>query len=363
MFQDEFTQLFCNYPSALDNKRIFSGLVKDLFPCNSLQANLIIALYEMNIHSDMAMTSVINNAFAFRFVKRLMDERGISRVHADWAVSIWCVCYGESILHKPSEIKINDMSKTGQPAITEEKTTTTKYQDLFVYKKSSDYDGYSVIGFNGENQRTIIFQNRFRNNGVVEISDSAFSKDSIQEAIFSDGYLRIGNRSFQDCTELSQVILPMSLKEIGDYAFSGCGMLSSVTLPINLQSIGKYSFASTAIKNIVFPALFWIDVGAFSDCKKLNNIKIPDNITKIPEKCFFGCEALTKITLSNTVDYIGSEAFMNCSGLMQITIPDEVSQIGKNAFIGTHSKFILQCSPGSYTEAYAQNNKLKYQLI
>ena len=364
MFQDDFYGLFRDYPDAITNKKVFSSLVKDLFPDQTMQANLIIALYDMKIHTELASTAIINNAFAYRFVKRLMDENGVTRMNADWAVSVWCVCYGKNYLRKPCEIEISSASATGRPAIMDEQSGATKYKDLFTYKKSSQYNGYAVNGFNGDNKNTIIFQNRYRNKDVVEVADAAFSEYEMQEAIFSEGYIRIGSRAFSGCTALAQVILPTSLKEVGDYAFASCGKLTSIALPQNLMQIGKYSFASTSIKTIAFPAsLLLLEEGAFSDCGKLNNLVIPQNIPQIPDKCFSGCTAIDKVTLCDNLDHIGEEAFCGCSRLMLITIPDSVNYIGEDAFSGTHEKFILQCSMGTYAEAYARKHKLKYQLV
>ena len=54
----------------------------------------------MDIHKEIENAVEINNAFAFRFVKRLTDEHGISRENAVRSVFVWCLCYGEKILGK-----------------------------------------------------------------------------------------------------------------------------------------------------------------------------------------------------------------------------------------------------------------------
>ena len=362
MVQDDFTKLLQNYGDRLNDRKSFNGLVKDYFLDNPLQANLIMALYDMKIQDEIKTTSSIGNAFAFRFVKKLMDENGTSRKNADWAVSIWCVCYGKNILNKPCDIQAFDPSNaTQRPSIVRE-TKVMTYKDLFSYKKASV--GYSVIGFSGENISTIIFQDRYNGESVTEIAENAFSEVKVTQAILSEGYLKISKGAFKNCTELSQVVLPMSLNQIEDNAFGGCIKLSSITLPVNLGQIGKYAFAGTSIKTVVFPeALYWLDEGAFSCCDKLNNIKIPRNTVAIPEKCFAKCSDLTKIQISDGVEAIGSEAFYECSNLMQISLPDSVTKIGEAAFAGTSNKFVLQCSMGSFAEDYARKHKLKYQLI
>lgn len=89
-----------------------------------------------------------------------MDDFGLSRVNADWIVSIWCQCYGEKVLGKKCDITVQ---KEGNgPAIQESvKVDGRQYGDLFDYAKSTDGKGLVVTGFHGAKKDTIIFQNTY----------------------------------------------------------------------------------------------------------------------------------------------------------------------------------------------------------
>lgn len=364
MFDDTLTQLFSLHQDKMDNRKVFYGIVKDSFPNEPMQANLLLTLYDMKIHEELQNTVGIGNAFAFRFVKRLMDEYGVSRKNADWAVSTWCVDYGKNVLGKNCEIQLVNYDTTSVPAITDEKQKSSVYTDLFTYGKSEVDDSYVVVSFNGENNNTVIFQNKYNGKKVTEIGKSAFVDSTLKEAIITDGYIRIGKQAFQGCLNLSQVIMPVTLKEISDYAFDGCNNLSTLMLPINLQQIGKYAFARTGLKKITFPSsLYWLDEGAFSDCDKIIEITIPKTIARIPDRCFANCDNLTKVKLEEGIEAIGNEAFRECYKILDITIPDSVTSIGENAFAEMHDKFLIQCSMGSYAEEYARKRKIKYQLV
>ena len=56
-----------------------------------------LAYEAMGIAQDIQKEELLNNTFAFRYVKQLMDDYGISRVNADWIVSVWCSCYGHKV--------------------------------------------------------------------------------------------------------------------------------------------------------------------------------------------------------------------------------------------------------------------------
>ena len=73
---------------------------------------------------------------------------------------------------------------------------------------------------------------------------------------------------------------------------------------------------------------------AFSNCKDLTSVTIPEGVTTIGDKAFNICKGLTSITIPNSVTYIGENAFSNCNGLTSVTIPNKVTEIGKCAFYG-----------------------------
>lgn len=82
MFEDDFSKMLRDYPAAVTDKKVFAGLMKDLFPGQQMQINLMNTTYELGIANEIAGVAHINNAFAFRFVKRLVDEYGVSRLNA-----------------------------------------------------------------------------------------------------------------------------------------------------------------------------------------------------------------------------------------------------------------------------------------
>ncbi len=365
MFEQNFEDMLRTYQAAIDDKKRFSGLVKDLFPDQAKTVNLLLMAYNMGIAQDMASAARISNTFAYRYVKQLVDDYGLSRLNADWIVSVWCVCYGQKILGKPCDITIQK-SGDKKPAIAAEGSSGSgkQYGDLFVYKKSSMGNGLAVTGFTGDKSQTIIFQNRSGNDHVVEIGDDSFAGTDMSEAILTEGISLIGKRAFARCKRLHQAVLPISIREIGDEAFAGCESLKSISLPLMMERIGDQAFAGTGLRTITYPkSLYWIGEGAFSNCQELDQITVPKNITMISKRMFEGCTGLKKITLHERLERIEDRAFFGCSSLDFVIIPDSVTFIGDGAFDCTDKQFIIQCSFGSYAEEYARKNRIKYQLV
>jgi len=61
---------------------------------------------------------------------------------------------------------------------------------------------------------------------------------------------------------------------------------------------------------------------AFSNCKELTSVSIPNNVTHIWYSAFENCTGLTSIKLSENLTMIGSSAFSGCDNLKEVHITD-----------------------------------------
>lgn len=71
-----------------------------------------------------------------------------------------------------------------------------------------------------------------------------------------------------------------------------------------------------------------IGSNAFSYCKRLTSIKIPDGVTSIGWDAFKECTGLTTLWMGNSVTSIWIGAFSGCTNLTSITIPESLPRIG-----------------------------------
>jgi len=363
MFEDSFADMLRQYPEAVTEKKRFFGLMKDYFPGQQMQINLINTTFDLGIVDELAKTSQITNTFAFRFVKRLVDEYGVSRINADWAVSVWCVCYGKQLLHKPCDIEISKARTGSAPVIKDDQYSTGKqYNDLFQYKVVSD--GFAICGFKGGNSRTLIIPNAYSGKPVTRIMASAFEKCDVQEVVMTDGIRVIEESAFKGCSNLKQVIFPTTLREIGTAAFLGCFNLVTAALPRSLEQIGDYAFSSTNLRQVEHPqALYWLGEGVYKDCKRLSSIEFSKQLTEIPNEAFKGCIALKRVNLPLGTTTIGREAFSGCTGLVDLIIPESVISVETNAFADMNSIFTLICSQKSAAEQYARAHNVPFQIM
>jgi len=161
----------------------------------------------------------------------------------------------------------------------------------------------------------------------------------------SDGY-RLPDEAFKNCTGLTSVILPNTLKKFETGVFWGCESLISITIHpdnANFSSENGVLFNKDKTELIFFPqgrkgeyvipeSVVKIGEAAFSYCTGLTSIIIPNSVTEIDDSVFYNCEGLTSVVIPNSVMKIGVCAFSGCSDLTSITIPDSVTEIGYGAF-------------------------------
>ena len=102
---------------------------------------------------------------------------------------------------------------------------------------------------------------------------------------------------------------------------------------------GDLVIPSTVTYNGVDYPVTSIDAGAFSLCRKLKSVVIPNTVTHIAGDsraqftgAFYYCDSLTSVTLSENLTELGAFAFSYCTALAEITLPESLRTIGYNAF-------------------------------
>ena len=168
---------------------------------------------------------------------------------------------------------------------------------------------------------------------ILSVPVALKGKITIPEGITAIGAEDHVGRVFAS-RDITEVVLPHSLKLIGDSAFSDCSSLTSITIPDGVTFIGSSAFSgcSTLTAINIPDGVTFIGNYAFSGCSALTSIDIPYGVTKISNSMLSDCSAIRSITLPDSLISIGEDAFKGCSSLEDIVIPNSVISIGSNAF-------------------------------
>ena len=150
-----------------------------------------------------------------------------------------------------------------------------------------------------------------------------------------NGTTAIGDYAFENCTGLTSIALPKTIKTIGAGAFYNCSALTSIVIPKGVKHIEHNTFKNCSFLARVLLPEGLTDIGhsAFQGCKSLVSINIPQTLQRIGDCAFLNCYMLKDVYLSEGVTDIGGNAFNNCRSLTSITIPNSVVRFGPKLYI------------------------------
>ena len=177
-----------------------------------------------------------------------------------------------------------------------------------------------------------------------DVNNYAFCEASwLKEVTFTNDVTSIGKRAFYNCTSITSIDLPSSVVNIDDLAFHGC-KFTSIRLGATCQ-IGKCIFQECRqLETVVLPTnMTSIPEALFDKCYKLKNITLPENVTTIGKWAFRSCESITELPYNEKIDTIGEEAFRNCKRLTVITLPKTIKSISINAFADCEKMTEIYC--------------------
>lgn len=207
--------------------------------------------------------------------------------------------------------------------------------------------------------------------------------EGLTDVTYEDGHESyehtLPTRLFYGCESLTDITLPDELVTIAPYAFANCKSLTSIEIPSTVENIGTASFEASGLTSIEFPiGLEAFGKYAFRNCTSLvttnleecvnlrtlagscfygtgmSAVTLPEQITNIPDHCFYNMPNLVSIDISGVVsleDYaisqnaklttivmgdglktIGTRALSSNKAITEITLPDSVQTIGGYAF-------------------------------
>lgn len=188
-------------------------------------------------------------------------------------------------------------------------------------------DTFSNNSYSGDIQIPSTVNHQNRTYDVISIGRYAFG-----------GFHREGSN-------ITNIILPSSIKKIDMGAFRECRYLTSITIPKEVAMINSCAFYNSNIKSFV----------------------VPDNLEFIGRRCFAECKNLTSIVLGNGLKTVEDGAFENCPNLLEVfcTSISKPNGLDSTTFSGAHSAleiYVPSIADYGYGKEYLTflNNNYQY---
>lgn len=134
-------------------------------------------------------------------------------------------------------------------------------------------------------------------------------------------------------SNISEVILPSTLRKLGEAAFESCHNLKKVIIPDGVMIIPHDAFWNSGLEEVTIPDSVWkIGDYAFKDCRMLKKIDFSNfGYIEIGRSAFTGCEAFVD---ENGFFILQNRVFTYHSDTKNpyVVIPDGVTKIELGAF-------------------------------
>lgn len=196
------------------------------------------------------------------------------------------------------------------------------------FPSSMEYIGVYAFGTN-DNLKTVNF-----NDGLKSIDACAFSDTGIENIVLPETVTCLNEYVFGGCESLKSVKAP-GVTKIDHDAFCGCGSLENAEFSDELYYIGRYAFEGTTnlkrIETGTDEVAYLLDKAFYKS--GISEFDFSDKLTSIPPYCF-SKSMLSEAVMSEGLEIIGTAAFSDCKNLANIELPDSLKEIGERVFHG-----------------------------
>lgn len=241
---------------------------------------------------------------------------------------------------------------------------------------SYDFDGCTALTEVGISDLTAWCKMRF---GATKASPFFYAKtmklngEPVTNLVIPEGISTIGAYAFAEYKGLKSVVIGNDVTSVAEGAFQGCTDLKDVTIGSSVTSLGQYAFRNcTGMQNLTIGnSVNSIGSQTFYNCGDLRSIVVVkgnskydsrDNCNALIEtatnKLLLGCR---NTVIPEGIKTISDYAFSGCKGLAYINIPNSVTSISTSAFSSSDLKEIeFHCNK---TEQYLFQDKSSLERV
>jgi hypothetical protein len=156
----------------------------------------------------------------------------------------------------------------------------------------------------------------------------------------------IGSAAFRECTAMTSLNLPDSLKTVLAYAFCMCDSLTAIRTPDCLTTITEqaFSYGSALTALSISDNVTSIGLRSFRNSTALPCVTLPASLESINERIFAYSAALKTIVVKGNVTSIVNDAFANLTALTTLKFwGDAPTDVGTGSLFADTTKVTVYC--------------------
>ena len=204
-------------------------------------------------------------------------------------------------------------------------------------KKSEDTSNSNSLRESDQNTKSYYFDGFevFPYSGDFVIPSTATEYNYSDGSYTTYPVVAIGSGTFANCVDMTSISIPNTIDEIMPGAFWDCPSLTKVKITDIAAWCGIYYYGrgdenplyyahhlylnDYEVTDLIIPNTVRVINGCcFSGGSGLTSVTIPNSVTCIGEESFRDCCNITNLTLGNSVSEIYYDAFNGCSGLTSV---------------------------------------------
>ena len=140
--------------------------------------------------------------------------------------------------------------------------------------------------------------------------------------------------------------IPDTVEEIAPAAFAGCAQITELVLPVSVRSLGAGGFDDcSALQKVTYAGTVtdWMDIAIADEYatpmryasgitlagSSVSELDFSDEkvfttpVSSVPDFCFYGWDSLSSVTIPATLTHIGTGAFAACGSLRSFIVDED----------------------------------------
>ena len=179
----------------------------------------------------------------------------------------------------------------------------------------------------------------------VDVKYGLFYNSPVDYFVFGPNVMSIPTRICFGLTNLTNIVLPQSVKSIGGFSFYGCVGLTQMDIPQNVKTINE---------------------SAFYNCSNISKLEIPDSVESIGVDAFNGMSSLDTLIIYNpSVNVSSTSKAVHNKSLKYLKAPASILSVSESDLVNTTNSIVkMVVTGGTVTDdGFAFINRQRKSLL